>query len=122
MSDTYDLKFQQNVTFTRIFEADNGGVPIDFGEWRVISQVRTEESVTSDLLIDLAPYFIPAMNNASTTLRVPGTITSQFIPRRFRNAHWDLFLQNIADPTEVILVMEGEADCDPAASKMVTPA
>lgn len=122
MSDQVDLHLVQNATFRLTF---SDGVT-DFRNYDVKAQIRQKESITSLLLLDLSPYFIPSADGTSLVLSVPGPIMAAVDASKFAAvgatkppAKWDMFLVDKADPTNVELYLQGSAYCDPASTAMV---
>lgn len=113
--ETYDLELVQGETYERTFRwlIDDVLQPLD--GYAARSQVRARESTSSELLLDLTPYFSIVDNEIR--LSVPAPITAALDPRKFRRAAWDLFLVS-ADPNSTERLLEGAASCDPAATEV----
>lgn len=117
MADTYDLAFVQGATLTRQFTWTVDGVVQSLAGQVIRSEVRTRALPTAELIVDLADHI--TIENDVITLRVPATVTAQFEPRKFKRAAWDLFLIDAADPTEALMLIQGDATLDPSATRTV---
>lgn len=126
-NETLDLEMEQGATFRRELTFADDGTPGSFAGLTIRAQVRAKEDVTSDLLLDLSPYFTVSGDGVTATLRVPATVTAALAPRPFRRndvnnvpgAYWDMFLEDANDPTESELFTQGRVRLDPAATSTV---
>lgn len=113
-ADTYDLTFKQGETFRRTFTEIVGGDPTDFRDWTVKSQIREREVTSSQLVLNLTPYFTASTDGTALVLTVPATITAAM--SGIRTASWDAFLIDPNDPGNARLFLEGRVSCDPATT------
>jgi hypothetical protein len=116
-SQVYDLDIVQGETLERTFTWKIDDVKQDLDPYTLRSQIRKKEDPNSDMLVDLAQYMTKV--DDTIVLKVPRDTFLAVPVNLFRTAAWDLFLDEDADPTRGIRLLQGAVALDPAASNVL---
>lgn len=101
----YDLRIKQGATHRlniRWQEAD--GTPVPLERYRARMQVRYDYVDPEPLIALSTGDGITITSPGQIEIRIPATETAKLVKDR---AIYDLFLEDLADPTERVSVMEG---------------